>query len=189
MKEAGEYAPGSMAAILGLDIPTVEGVCKKASIEREIVQVANDNCPGQVVVSGDNAALERLIPLAGEAGARKVTRLKVSIAAHSPLMARAQKAFNQAVEAAPLRKPQIPIVGNLTGIALTRVRDIEDDLEAQLTSRVRWTESMQYIFDQRVTTFLEFGSGKVLCGLLKRVKRKAKGIPLGTPSDYEKLEV
>lgn len=187
MKEAGEKTPGGMAAILGLEIPTIEEICDIASSEDEIVQVANDNCPGQVVVSGAGAALRRLIPLAKEAGARRIVPLMVSIAAHSPLMEAAQTDFNKAVEAAPIVDAHIPIVGNVSAKPLTRTRDIEDDLMAQLTSRVRWTESIQFMRSKGISTFLEFGPGSVLCGLVKRIDRDATGIPLGTPDDFEAL--
>ena len=119
MKRAGKISPGGMAAILALDIPTMEAICQEASMGSENVQVANDNCPGQVVISGHEAALERAMGLAKEAKARKVVRLAVSIAAHSPLMADAQTDFNQAVEFAPISDPKIPIIGNVNAKPLT----------------------------------------------------------------------
>ena len=100
MKHAGEISPGGMAAVLGSDIKTLEQICAQASRVGEIVQVANDNCPGQVVISGAKPALERAMQLASEAGIRRVKPLAVSIAAHSPLMASAQADFNQALSAA-----------------------------------------------------------------------------------------
>lgn len=187
MKEAGEKSSGGMAAVLGLDIPTLDRLCAEASAPDEVVQVANDNCPGQVVVSGAGPALRRFLPLAQAAGARRVVPLAVSIAAHSPLMRHAQAAFNQAVEQAGLIKPLIPVIGNVTASPLTHVAHLEDDLKAQLTSRVRWTESIQYMAAQGVTTFLEFGPGAVLTGLLKRIDRGVQGFALGNPEDFEKL--
>ncbi len=187
MKEAGEQSPGGMAAILGLDVPALDKICAEASAPDEPVQVANDNCPGQVVVSGAGPALRRLIPLAKEAGARRVIPLAVSIAAHSPLMTHAQAAFNKAVETAPLAQPQLPIIGNVSASPLTRVAHIEDDLKGQLTARVRWTESIQYMIAHGVTTFVELGPGNVLSGLLRRIDRSVKGIPMGTPKDFAQL--
>ena len=184
MKEAGQQSPGGMAAILGLDIATIDALCDNASTADEIVQVANDNCPGQVVVSGAGAALQRLLPLASEAGARKVVPLNVSIAAHSPLMAQAQAGFNAAIAAAPLKDPNIPIIGNVNAGPLTRVRDIEDDLQAQLTSRVRWTESINYMREQGVDTFVEIGTGKVLISLVKRIDRKSTRVSYGSATDF-----
>jgi len=187
MKRAGEQNPGGMAALLGLDIPTVDRICVEASTSDEIVQVANDNCPGQVVVSGAGGALRRLLPLAQAAGARKIIPLMVSIAAHSPLMAYAQADFNKAVEEAPLLEPRIPIIGNVTARPLTRIQYIEDDLKAQLTSRVRWTESIQYMLEQGVDTFIEIGPGSVLTNLVKRISRDTKRYTVGKPEDLAKL--
>ncbi len=187
MKRAGDESPGGMAAILGLDIPTLEALCAQASAPGEIVQVANDNCPGQVVISGARPALERAVQLAQGAGARRAVVLAVSIAAHSPLMLSAQADFTQAVKAAPIKDPRLPIVGNVTARPLTTAGAIREDLQAQLTSRVRWTETIRYLADQGVTTFVEIGSGSVLAGLVKRIVREATTLTLGTPADFEKL--
>jgi [acyl-carrier-protein] S-malonyltransferase len=102
-------------------------------------------------------------------------------------MAHAQAAFNQAVEASPIIDPAIPLVGNVTARPLSTAREIRADLQAQLTSRVRWTESIRFMLDQGVTTFIELGNGSVLTGLLKRIDRQAKGIQLGSPADLEKV--
>lgn len=187
MKEAGEVSPGGMAAILALDIPTVEQVCAEASSEAEIVQVANDNCPGQVVISGDSRALDRAMKLAEEAGARRVVKLAVSIAAHSPLMQHAQEDFNEAVAAADFSEPKVPIIGNVKAQPLQTISEMRADLQAQLNSRVRWTETIEYLLAQGVDTFVELGSGDVLIGLVKRIDRKARRFSLGSPEDFEKL--
>ena len=188
MKHADLIAPGGMAAILGLDIPTLDDICSQASTEDQIVQVANDNCPGQVVISGNKHALERAMESAHEAGARKVVPLAISIAAHSPLMAHAQADFNKAVESAPIQNPTIPLIGNVTAKPLRTADMIRADLQAQLRSRVRWAESIQYLQTQDIKTFVEIGSGNVLCGLVKRIDRKTERIAVGTPDDFEKLE-
>lgn len=187
MKAAGTSNPGGMAAIMGLDIPALDAICLQASSSAEIVQVANDNCPGQVVISGHIPALERALQLAQAAGARRSVRLSVSIASHSPLMVQAQAGFIQAVEAAPFTDPVFPLVGNVTASPLTTAKALRQDLQNQLTHRVRWTESVQWMLAQGVTTFIELGSGTVLTGLLKRIDRDALGINLGTPADFEKL--
>ena len=176
-----------MAAILGLDIPTLEELCAKASLPGEVVQVANDNCPGQVVVSGASPALERLVELAKAAGARRALKLAVSIAAHSPLMAHAQAGFSQAVEAASIRDPRLPLVGNVTARPLDTAAAIRADLQAQLNSRVRWTETIQWMASQGIDTYLELGSGSVLCGLVKRIQPEAACLAVGTPEDFQKL--
>jgi len=187
MKQAGGINPGGMAAIIGLDIPTLDKVCAEASTPGEIVQVANDNCPGQVVISGHIPALERALELAQAAGSRRAVRLAVSIASHSPLMIQAQTGFIQAVDAAPLVDPLLPLVGNVTASPLTTAQALRLDLQNQLTHRVRWTETIQWMIAQGVTTFVEIGSGTVLTGLLKRIDREAIGINLGTTVDFEKL--
>lgn len=187
MQRAGVLTPGGMAAILGLDIPTLEGLCADASTSDEIVQVANDNCPGQVVISGAGPALERALQLARQAGARHAKPLAVSIAAHSPLMASSQAEFNQAVDAAPIQDPLVPILGNVNAAPMGSGEAIRADLQAQLTSRVRWTESVQAMVAAGITLFLELGSGSVLTGLLKRISREASGLAIGSPADFEKL--
>lgn len=191
MKQAGLVSPGGMAAIMGLDIPVLDQLCSQASrLDQEppeVVQVANDNCPGQVVISGSSQALERALQLAQQAGARRVIPLAVSIAAHSPLMSMAQASFNQAVADAPITRAVVPLVGNVTASPLVQAGQVRADLQAQLTHRVRWTETIQYMISQRISTFIEMGNGTVLTGLLKRINRDATGINLGTPDDIAKL--
>jgi [acyl-carrier-protein] S-malonyltransferase len=187
MKRAGTISPGGMAAVLGLDIPTLDRICAEASQPGEIVQVANDNCPGQVVISGARDALERALILCQQEKARRVIPLAVSIAAHSPLMLDAQDDFNLAVDSAQIIDPHIPIIGNVNAAPITTSHQIREDLRAQLTSRVRWTESVQYMLNQGVTTFIELGSGSVLLGLIKRIDRQAEGFALSAPADFEAL--
>ena len=187
MAAAGESSPGGMAAILGLNIPSLEEICAQASMDSEIVQVANDNCPGQVVISGSKAGLERAMDAARENGAKRVVRLAVSIGAHSPLMEEAQQGFNQAVAEAALTEPTIPAIGNVSAEPLTTPAAIRAELEAQLTQRVRWTESIQAMRAQGVDTFIEIGSGNVLSGLIRRIDRKSKRFSFGAPEDIETL--
>ena len=187
MKRAGDTSPGGMAAILGLDIPTLDDICQQASRGGEIVQIANDNCPGQVVISGDSAALARAMALAEKSNARKVIGLAVSIAAHSPLMADAQEDFNQAVTQAPITDPLIPIIGNVTATPMITADSVRSDLQAQLNSRVRWTETILWMQRKGIDTFVEFGSGGVLTGLVKRINRKTNRVPLGVPGDFSRL--
>lgn len=132
MKEAGEISPGSIAAILALDIPTVERICADISTDKDAVQVANDNCPGQVVISGDSDAVARALEAAKEAGARRAVMLPMSVAAHSHLMAHAQDAFNEAVNAAPIALPTVPVIGNIHAKPLDSIDAIRADLQAQL---------------------------------------------------------
>jgi [acyl-carrier-protein] S-malonyltransferase len=175
MKAAGEREPGAMAAILGLDADQVRGVCAQASAETgQRLVLANDNCPGQIVISGDTGALERGAELASAAGARTVVRLAVSIASHSPLMDTITAEFRAAVGAVPMVAPRGPVMGNVGAAALTGPDAIRAELGAQLTSPVRWTESMQGLLAQGLTQFVEVGSKDVLSGLMKRIDRKAE---------------
>ena len=170
MKEAGETHPGAMAAILSLEIDAVREICERASAEAGgVLVVANDNCPGQVVISGEDATLEHALVLAKDAGARRALKLAVSIASHSPLMQPAAEQFCQAVESTTFHVPQARIYGNVSAATLTDVPGIRSELTAQLTSPVRWRESMQAMIADGAQTFVEIGSKDVLTGLMKRI--------------------
>jgi len=172
MKEAGERSPGGMAAVIGLEREVLEAICAQV---REpsggYVGVANDNCPGQIVISGAFGPLERALEQAAEQGARKVVRLAVSIAAHSPLMAEAAAEFRRALDATPFREPPVPLVANATAAPLTDPDDIREALGRQLTSPVRWAESVRWMIGQGVNCFVEVGPQEVLTGLVKRIDR------------------
>ncbi len=175
MQLAGKREPGAMAAILALDSEKVVEICAQASEETGLpVQLANDNCPGQVVISGDETALTRALELAQAAKARKLVRLPITIAAHSSLMASIADEFATAVDNTPIQTPTIPIIGNVTAHPLLDAAAIQTELKAQLTSSVQWTASMRYLLDQGVDTFVEVGPGNVLLGLVKRLDRKTK---------------
>lgn len=175
MKEAGEQSPGSMAAVLGADMVQVEEACVEAvSLTNKPVQVANDNCPGQIVISGAPTAVQKASALLSEMGVRKIVDLPITIAAHSQLMASAAEAFSTAVDNTPLAPPQIPIIGNTTATPLTTVDDIRTELNAQLTGPVRWTESMRYLVAQGVDTIVEVGVGDTLQKLMRRIDRQVK---------------
>lgn len=188
MKRAGDMNPGRMAAILGVDIPTLDKVCAEASTKDEIVQVANDNCPGQVVISGNKSALERALVGAKAAGAKRALPLAVSIAAHSPLMDIIQAEWNQAVNAAAFGKAVIPVVGNVVAAPLQEAASLRADVIAQMQSRVRWVESVKWMASQGVTTWVEVGTGTVLGGLVKRIAEGVTIFPLGTPADFEAIK-
>ena len=187
MKRAGELAPGSMAAILNLDIPALEKVCVEASREGESVQVANDNCPGQVVISGAKPAVERAMELAKAAGAKRALPLAVSIAAHSSLMNSIQPEWDAAVDAVAMRDASAPIYGNVAARALTSADDLRADIRAQMQSRVRWSESVRGMIGSGIRHFVEVGSGSVLGGLVKRIDSSVTNQALGNPSDFEVL--
>jgi len=187
MKRAGLLNPGGMAAILGVDIPTLDKVCAEASTADEIVQVANDNCPGQVVISGHKTALERAMDGAKAAGAKRALPLPVSIAAHSPLMDSIQSEWNAAVNACMLSDPTIPVISNVHAKAMTVADELRADIKAQMQSRVRWTESVQMMLGSGVQTYVEVGSGEVLLGLIKRIDPSAIRVALGSPKDFAEL--
>jgi [acyl-carrier-protein] S-malonyltransferase len=175
MKQANERSPGGMAAILGLTRESVEAICAAAREQSgEYVGIANDNCPGQVVISGVASALEQAMEMAKEQGAKRAKRLAVSIAAHSPLMAEAAAEFRRALDETPFRQPNVPLVANATASPLTAPDEIRDALGRQLTSPVRWTESVQWMIAQGVTHFVEVGPKDVLTGLMKRIDRKVE---------------
>lgn len=188
MKHAGTLAPGGMAAILGLDIPTLDKVCLEASTPDELVQVANDNCPGQVVISGAKAAVERAMVAAKAAGAKRALPLAVSIAAHSPLMGSIQEEWSEAVNNANFLNPQIPVIGNVFAATLGDEAAARSDIISQMQSRVRWTESVRLMAAQGVSNFVEVGTGTVLGGLVKRIADGVATYPLGTPQDFAALE-
>jgi [acyl-carrier-protein] S-malonyltransferase len=177
MKKAGEMEPGGMAAILALDLNQVEQICAQAEqATGRPVQVANDNCPGQVVISGDMQALAEAIKLAEAAGARKVVQLPITIAAHSALMRSAAVEFAEAVDRTPIDAPAVPVIGNVSGKPLTTVEEIRAELKAQLTAPVRWADSIDYLLKKGASTFVEVGPGSVLLGLVKRIDRKTERI-------------
>jgi [acyl-carrier-protein] S-malonyltransferase len=169
MKLAGDQHPGGMAAVLNLDRAKLERACQEAArVTEQPVQIANDNCPGQIVISGDRAALEKAMELAKAYGAKRCIPLAVSIAAHSPLMAGAAEEFRVALQAVPWAEPRVPVIANAAARPAGRGRTI-DLLVAQLTSPVRWTESIQFMIGKGITRFVEVGPKDVLCGLIKRI--------------------
>jgi len=177
MKQAGEDNPGGMAAVIGLERGSLEQACAAAREETGgYVGVANDNCPGQIVISGTTEALERAVELATAHGARRAVRLPVSIAAHSPLMSQAAESFRIRLDAAPLQSPHTPIVVNALARPLTDPAAIRDALGRQLTSPVRWTESVEWMIAHGVECFVEIGPKTVLTGLLRRIDRSVQAI-------------
>jgi [acyl-carrier-protein] S-malonyltransferase len=175
MKESGEERPGGMAAVIGIQREELEKICEEAG-EVGIVVVANDNCPGQSVISGEIAALQRAMTLAEERGARKVVRLGISIASHSPLMERAAHQLNELIEKMPLRDPEVPVVANITGKLLTSVEDVRAELSQHVLMPVQWTNSVSGMVEGGVNTFLEVGPGHVLSGLIRRIRKDVKTI-------------
>jgi [acyl-carrier-protein] S-malonyltransferase len=188
MKEAGRRSPGGMAAILKVDDDTVIDICRRSSQQTgQVVQVANYNSPGQVVISGDNAALEAAMEMAQAAGARRVVRLAVSIAAHSPLMAVISDEFRQTVDATAIQPPRVPVIANVSARSLETADDIRQEMLAQLTSSVRWVDSIQHMIDQGVTRFVEIGPKDVLTGLVRRISKQVNATNCGTADEVRAL--
>lgn len=181
MQQAGEGNPGAMAAILAMDIKQVESLCAEVSAEMgQIVVLANDNCPGQAVVSGNIAAVDRLIERASAAGARRAVKLSVSVAAHSPLMAAALEGFLEVVHSTAFSPPDPVVYGNVSAQPLATAAEIKTELDQQLTRSVRWTDSMRLIIDAGAETFIEIGSGSVLTGLMRRIDRSKERVNLNS---------
>ncbi len=186
MKEAGERNPGGMAAVLGLEAEALAEICQMASQETGgVVQVANCNSRGQVVISGHKEALGRAMELARERGAMRVIPLAVSIASHSPLMRPAAQAFASIVAQVDFQPPKVPIVANITATPITTVEEIREELVEQLTSTVRWVESIQYMIAQGVTTFVEIGPKDVLTGLIRRIDKSVQTVNVGDAAGAE----
>ncbi|MDR0954827.1 MAG: ACP S-malonyltransferase [Rikenellaceae bacterium] len=168
MQKACEANPSTMAAILGLDDQVVEELC--ASID-DVVVAANYNCPGQLVVSGTNAGVEALIAAATAAGAKRALKLNVGGAFHSPLMEPARVELEAAIAAAPFRTPICPVYQNVDAKPYTDPAAIRQNLIAQLTAPVRWTQIVRNMLADGATEFVELGPGSVLAGLVKKVDR------------------
>jgi [acyl-carrier-protein] S-malonyltransferase len=180
MKLAGERAPGSMAAVLGLDTETLRTLCAEVSAEQQSpVVLANDNCPGQIVISGGKDAVAAAGARAKQKGAKRVTALPVSIAAHSPLMSSVANEFARVVNATPFNSARVAVVANTTGQPITHPDDIRAELCAQLTSSVRWTDSVKAMATQGVNSFVEVGPKDVLCNLIKRIVPDVQTRPIG----------
>jgi len=177
MKLAGERRPGGMAAVLGLDAEVVAELCARAAAETgEYVAIANDNCPGQIVISGHESALAPAIDSLAASGARKVVRLPITIAAHTPLMGSVADEFAAAVDATPIERARIPAVANVTARPIQTPDEIRAEFKAQLTSPVAWTDSIRHLGRLGIDSYLEVGPGDVLLGLIKRIDRGAQRI-------------
>ena len=186
MQLAGAENPGAMAAILALDIAEIESLCDEVSAETgQVVVLANDNCPGQAVVSGNVAAVDRLIERATAAGARRAVKLSVSVAAHSPLMASALTGFREVVGYTVFSPATATIIGNVQAEPLESVAAIQTELDQQLTQSVRWTDSMRAIIDAGAQSFIEIGSGAVLAGLIRRIDRSKTRVSLNSVRSLE----
>jgi [acyl-carrier-protein] S-malonyltransferase len=182
MQKAVPVGTGAMAALLGLDFDQAVAVAAEAA-QGQVCQAANDNGGGQVVVSGDKAAVERAVEIAKGKGARRAMMLPVSAPFHCALMQPAADAMAEALAKVAVKPPAVPVVANVLVGPVSDPPEIVRALIAQVTGTVRWRESVAYMAAQGVTTFYEIGAGKVLSGLVKRIAETAKGVAIGTPDD------
>jgi [acyl-carrier-protein] S-malonyltransferase len=180
MQQAVPVGAGAMAALLGLDVEAAAAVAAEAG-QGQVCQAANDN-GGQVVVSGNKEAVERAVEIAKAKGARAML-LPVSAPFHCALMQPAADAMREALAKVTVKPPAVPVVANVLAQPITDPGEIVRRLIEQVTGTVRWRESVAFMAGQRVTTFYEIGAGKVLSGLIKRITKDARGIPIGTPED------
>jgi [acyl-carrier-protein] S-malonyltransferase len=182
MQKAVPVGTGAMAAILGLDFDQAVAVAAEAARD-QVCQAANDNGGGQVVVSGDRAAVERAVEIAKGKGARRALLLPVSAPFHCALMQPAADVMAQALAQVAIKPPAVPVVANVLAKPVSDPEEIVRALVAQVTGTVRWRESVAFMAAQGVTTFYEVGAGRVLSGLVKRIADGASVVAIGTPED------
>ncbi|MBV8926375.1 MAG: ACP S-malonyltransferase [Bradyrhizobium sp.] len=182
MQKAVPVGVGAMAALLGLDYETAVAVANQAA-EGQVCQAANDNGGGQVVVSGDKAAVDRAVEIARSKGAKRAMLLPVSAPFHCKLMQPAAEVMAAALSEVTITAPASPLVSNVLACAIADPDEIRRRLVEQVTGTVRWRESVGYMASKGVTRFFEIGAGKVLSGLVKRIADGAVGIPVGGPND------
>jgi [acyl-carrier-protein] S-malonyltransferase len=182
MQKAVPVGVGAMAALLGLDYETAVAVAEEAA-QGQVCQAANDNGGGQVVVSGDKAAVERALDIAKTKGAKRAMLLPVSAPFHCRLMQPAADAMAKALEGVTIQRPVSPLVSNVLAAPISEPDEIRRRLIEQVTGTVRWRESVAYMANQGVTRFFEIGAGKVLSGLVKRIAEGAVGVSVGGPND------
>lgn len=188
MQQAVPVGEGAMAALLGLDLEAAQAIAAAAAAETaEVCAVANDNAPGQVVLSGKREAVERAIAMAGERGAKRSILLPVSAPFHCALMAPAAAVMEEALASVQLRAPAVPLVANMTARQVSDPETIRKLLVRQVTGMVRWRESVLYMKEQGVGTIVELGAGKVLAGLARRIDRDLQALSAGAPAEIEAL--
>ena len=186
MQKAVPVGEGAMAAMLGPDLDQVQKIAKQAAEETKLVcGVANDNSPGQVVVSGAKAAVERAMAIAAEQGVKRSVLLPVSAPFHCALMQPAADAMREALASTRIRQPVVPVVANVTAQPVSDPATIAKLLVNQVTATVRWRESVLAMKSLGVTKTVELGAGKVLAGLVKRIDKEIEASSVGTPADIE----
>ncbi len=198
MHHEGTVCPGSMAAIIGMDEEALQDVCREASAQASAnldasahvgqgkVAVANYNAPGQIVISGEQAALNAAMELAKARGAKRVIPLAVSGAFHSPVMQPAAGGLAETIAATRVHDAAIPVIGNITAAPLTAAEEIRQEMAQQIASPVQWIRTITYLANAGVTTFIEIGPGQALTGMVKRIAKGASTINIGNVADLAK---
>ncbi|MEC1401574.1 ACP S-malonyltransferase [Bacillus subtilis] len=185
MNEAVPAGEGAMAAILGMDAEALKQVTDKVTEEGNLVQLANLNCPGQIVISGTAKGVELASELAKENGAKRAIPLEVSGPFHSELMKPAAEKLKEVLDACDIKDADVPVISNVSADVMTEKAEIKEKLIEQLYSPVRFEESINKLIAEGVTTFIEIGPGKVLSGLVKKVNRRLKTIAVSDPETIE----
>lgn len=199
MHYEGTVCPGGMAAVIGMDEGPLEEVCQEATAQAVVnlpgdahpgqgrVSIANFNAPGQIVISGEQAALSAAMELAKARGAKRVIPLPVSGAFHSPVMQPAAAGLAQAIEQTEVHDASIPIIGNMHATPLTKAQEIREELAQQIAAPVQWTRTIEYLVGAGVTTFLEIGPGQALTGMVKRIAKGVTTLNVSSGADLEKV--
>lgn len=190
MQQAVPVGEGAMAALLGLELAEVRKVAEEAAAGGdggEVCAPANDNAPGQVVISGHAAAVERAIELAKERGAKRAVMLSVSAPFHCELMAPAADVMADALAEVTLMPPAVPLIANVSAAPASDPEELRSLLVQQVTGMVRWRESVERMAAEGVDTLVELGAGKVLTGLTRRIDKELTGLAAGTPAEIEEL--
>jgi [acyl-carrier-protein] S-malonyltransferase len=186
MQEAVPVGQGAMAALMGLDLDDVLAIAADAS-QDGVCAAANDNAPGQVVVSGDTAAVERAIEMAKEKGAKRAILLPVSAPFHCSLMAPAAEVMAEALAAVTMQPVSVPLIANVTADVVADPADIRSLLVDQVTGMVRWRECVLTMKNEGVDSLVEVGGGKVLAGLTRRIDKELNAVSVGTPDTIEEF--
>jgi [acyl-carrier-protein] S-malonyltransferase len=183
MHEAGLKNPGGMVAVIGLSQPLLADICQQTD-----TRIANINCPGQLVISGEKEKLDKATELAMAKGAYRVIPLAVSGAFHTPLMQPAVDGMAEVIAKLSFSDPATPIIGNTTAQPLTSAEAVKEELLNQLCNPIDWQSSIQYMLNKGVSTFIEIGPGKVLSGLIKRIDKKAQTLNLGDAETIKNIK-
>ena len=179
MQAAADATPSGMVSVLGLELAQVEDLCEQSRQPDEVLRIANHLCPGNIVVSGDNASCEKLVENAEAAGAMKVVALAVAGAFHTPIMESALERLAEVLAEVPMASPRIPVISNVDAQPHSDPEDIREILVKQVVSPVRWEDSMRLLLDDGYSNFYEVGPGRVLRGLLRRIDRKVSCTNVG----------